>query len=218
VELLRPLPLAAAAMLALLCVGGALAAAGSWPALQQYFAPAVARKTPPAASTPTPQPARSSVAVATQQSALRVKDSSEANAELLPHSERSPRGSSDLLAQANRLRQQRRWRAAEALYLRVLGQRPGVRAGSAAALAAAELRLSHLGRPRAALELFERALRMQPGGPLAEQARHGIAQSQRALGDAAREAAALERFLRQHPASLMRSHAEARLRELRASH
>ena len=84
-------------------------------------------------------------------------------------------------------------------------------ARAAAALAAADLRLNQLSKPRGALALFERVLALEPAGPLAEQARHGIAESQRALGDRAREAAAWRAFLRAHPGSRMRPQAEARL-------
>ncbi|HMI91424.1 MAG TPA: hypothetical protein VK509_08680, partial [Polyangiales bacterium] len=120
----------------------------------------------------------------------------------------------DGLAHANRLRAAQRWRAAEAGYVAVLDSetQPGARA--AAALAAADLRLDQLGRPHAALALFERALAFEPASALGEQARHGIARAYQALGDGPREATALRAFLRAHPRSRMRAVAEARLNAL----
>jgi len=205
--LARLLPAAAALGLTLLVAGGVVAAVRSYPALRSYFAPA------PAAPVASPRKPETAPAPARVPGAIEPAAIEPAASKPVPAP--SPRASADLLARANQLRAQRRWRAAEALYLRVLDERAGVQPSSAAALAAAELRLSQLGRPEGALALFERALALQPDGPLAEQARHGIALSYRALGDRAGETGALEIFLRAHPHSLMRARVEQRLRALR---
>jgi tetratricopeptide (TPR) repeat protein len=124
------------------------------------------------------------------------------------------RDAEDLLLRANRLRAERRWADAEQTYAQVLRAAPGSDAAYAAAVAAAALRLERLGRPQAALELYERALADRPGGALAEEAAFGVAECRRALGDAAGEAQALRRFLADWPSALMAGRARARLEEL----
>jgi hypothetical protein len=120
----------------------------------------------------------------------------------------------DLLRAASRLRAQRRWRDAEGVYAQVAATVPGSEPAYAATLAAASLRLEHLGDARGALRLFEAALRRRPDGGLAEEARFGVAEAYRALGDGVAEARALRAFLAAHPDAAMRPRAVARLREL----
>ncbi|MBN9164456.1 MAG: tetratricopeptide repeat protein [Myxococcales bacterium] len=88
---------------------------------------------------------------------------------------------SDLLAEANRPRGQREWARAAALYERVLGSQ--VDESYAATVALASLRLEHLGDPRGALALYERALSSRPGGALSVQAQAGAARCRRVLGE-----------------------------------
>ena len=90
-------------------------------------------------------------------------------------------------------------------------------AAYAAAVAAAALRLERLGRPRDALDLYERVQAERPRGALAEEAAFGVAECRRALGDAAGEAEALRRFLADWPAALMAGRARARLEDLGAT-
>lgn len=218
---MRPLPLAAALALSLLLGGTSFAAVRAWPALRAYFAPGpaqappqesiVVRAAPPPRAEPTAEPEQVSAQAATVDR--------EPRAPATPPSRRDSRAKAaiDRLARANELRAQRRWSAAEALYLAVLESGAGVQPSSAAALAAAELRLYQLGRPRAALALFRRALALEPSSALAEQARHGIALCHRARGDRLLERAALESFVKAHPGSPMRDRAEARLAELRSA-
>lgn len=124
------------------------------------------------------------------------------------------RDAADLLRMANELRGRRRWREAEAAYRAVLRAAPGGDDAYAAAIAAASLDLEHLGNPRGALRLFRDALAARPSGALAEEARYGIAEAYRALGDTAAEGRALRDFVAAHPGAAMRPRAEARLREL----
>lgn len=134
----------------------------------------------------------------------------------LAHSERENAAASgdDLLARANQLRAQRRWREAAAAYQSVIAGSAGTNGAYVAMLARAELLLDHLNRPSEALGLFQRAL-AQPSGLLTEEARYGIATCYRALGDSNRERQALNAFLAAHPHSLLRASAAARLTELR---
>ncbi len=88
---------------------------------------------------------------------------------------------SDLLAEANRARGQREWARAATLYERVMGSQ--VDESYAATVALASLRLEHLGDPRGALTLYERALSSRPGGALSVQAEAGAARCRRVLGE-----------------------------------
>lgn len=120
----------------------------------------------------------------------------------------------DLMKQANEQRRARRWQAADALYQRVMDEHPGTSAAYVAAVAAASIRLDHLGNPRGALALYRRALRRGPDRALAEEARWGVAEAHRALGNTERERRALEELVRAHPGSPLVPRAEARLRAL----
>jgi TolA-binding protein len=121
----------------------------------------------------------------------------------------------DLLRRANRLRKAQRWRAAERAYGAVAGRHPGSRSAHVARVAAASLRLEKLGDPRGALELYRAVLRRRPEGNLAAEARYGVAEALRALGDRSGEARALEQFLEAHPDNALAGAARQRLRELR---
>ncbi len=90
-----------------------------------------------------------------------------------------PREASDLLAAANRARRDREWRRAAALYERVM--RSQADESYAATVALASLRVDHLGDPRGALDLYERALEDRPGGALSAQAKAGAARCRRIL-------------------------------------
>jgi len=133
---------------------------------------------------------------------------------LAPAPERAAASSRDLLQRANRLRARGEWQKAERVYAEVARSSAVPHDAYAARVAAASLRLERLGDPRRALELFRAALREQPRGALAEEARFGIAECQRALGDRAAEAQALRELLALHPASVLRDKANARLKQI----
>ncbi|NMO18442.1 tetratricopeptide repeat protein [Pyxidicoccus fallax] len=120
----------------------------------------------------------------------------------------------DLLREANEFRAAGRWKEAEALYLHVIRGQPSSLAAYVARVASGSLRLEHLGDARGALRQFEGALRLQPQGVLDQEARHGIAEAWRALGETDAEMRALEDFLSAHPDSPLAATAQARLREL----
>lgn len=120
----------------------------------------------------------------------------------------------DLLRTANDRRREHRWRDAEQTYQKVIRGAPGSAAAYSATVAAASLRLEQLGDPAGALRLFRAALAQRSGGALAEEARWGVAEAHRALGDRAAEADALRAFVSAHPSSLMVSNAQKRLKAL----
>ncbi|WP_375757002.1 tol-pal system YbgF family protein [Corallococcus exercitus] len=120
----------------------------------------------------------------------------------------------DLLRQANAFRSAGKWKEAEELYLRVIRAEPSSLAAYVARVASGSLRLEHLGDARGALRQFQDAVRLQPGGMLDPEARHGVAEAHRALGDTAAEARALGEFLTMHPDSPLSTASRARLREL----
>ncbi|MCL4226966.1 MAG: tetratricopeptide repeat protein [Myxococcales bacterium] len=120
----------------------------------------------------------------------------------------------DVLALANQRRKQRAWREADALYRRVVRAYPRTEAAVVAEVASATIRLEHLGDPAGALAGFRRALKARPAGALGEEARWGIAEAFRGVGDARGEAFALRVFLETHPGSAMAPAARKRLAEL----
>jgi tetratricopeptide (TPR) repeat protein len=125
--------------------------------------------------------------------------------------------SRDLLRRANALRARGAFREAERMYSDVARSAADRDDAYAAGVAAASLRLEQLGRPESALALFREALRQRPRGALAEEARRGIAECHRALGDTQAEVRALRELLAAHPSTLLRSRAQARLDQLDGS-
>jgi len=120
----------------------------------------------------------------------------------------------DIVAAANQQRKEKRWRRAEALYERVMRDHAGTDAAAIATVASASLHLDRLADPDGALRRFRQALRLRPDGPLAEEARWGLAETQRALGDKGAERSALRAFLAAHPRSVNAARARQRLAEL----
>lgn len=120
----------------------------------------------------------------------------------------------DLLRRANEHRATGQWKAAEALYLRVIRTDPKGMSAYVARVASGSLRLEHLGDARGALRQYQEAQRGWPGGVLEEEASHGVAEALRALGDRDGEARALEDFLARHPDSPHGVAARTRLREI----
>jgi len=123
---------------------------------------------------------------------------------------------SDLLLRANERRRQQRFAEAAALYQQVLGRYPGSEAAYVARVSAGMLYVERLRDPGRAQRLFQAALKQQPHGALNEEARLGLADAWRALGNPTQERAALQAFLQHHPQALARPHAERRLRLLEA--
>jgi hypothetical protein len=120
----------------------------------------------------------------------------------------------DLLAQANAARAAHRWREADALYARVARGRNAALAAQTALVASASLHLEHLGDPAGAARRFRAALAAGPRDTLAEDARWGLVEAARALGDAAGERRALDDFLAHHAGSALAPRARARRVEL----
>jgi tetratricopeptide (TPR) repeat protein len=121
---------------------------------------------------------------------------------------------SELLARANQLRAQRRWRDAERAYRTVFRQHRGTPESYSAMVAAASLELEHLNGPREALRLYRQALAARPSGALAAEARYGIAAAYRKLGNREQEREALREFISKHPTSLRKTRAQTRLDSL----
>jgi hypothetical protein len=120
----------------------------------------------------------------------------------------------DLLERANRLRGAGNFREADAVYERVTREHRGAFAAYVAEVASASLHLEQLGDPRGAVQRFERALRMRPGGALDLEALDGLARARRALGDREGERDALRTLLSRHPGSAAAARATSRLADL----
>ena len=130
---------------------------------------------------------------------------------------REPRAPADLLQAANEQRRARQWSRADALYRRVVREHRGTRAAYVARIASASIQLEHMGNPARALRLYRSTLRQDPRGPLAEEARFGVAEALRALGNTAGERRALETFLSRHSDSPLAARVRARLAALGAA-
>jgi tetratricopeptide (TPR) repeat protein len=117
----------------------------------------------------------------------------------------------DLLKAANELRRQGRWAEAERAYSQVATRYGATGQGPVAALAAASLRLEHLGDPKGALRLYQSAL---GASSLSAEAELGIANSYRALGDRDAELRTLRRLASAYPNAAFHERVEARLRAL----
>ncbi|MFO8071820.1 MAG: FecR domain-containing protein [Polyangia bacterium] len=127
--------------------------------------------------------------------------------------ERAPTAD-ELLREARELRGQRDWAGAARSYRRLIELFPGGSQAEVAAINLAHLRLRHLGRPAGALHGYRGYLTRRPRGPLAEEARRGVASSYRALGETELERRALRQILTVHPGTPAASWARARLEEL----
>ncbi|MEM9489381.1 MAG: hypothetical protein AAGC55_09565, partial [Myxococcota bacterium] len=161
-----------------------------------------------------------------QVEAERVESARPGPTESLPSAERRPerpeprpkwqadKPAADLLRLANEARKTRNWRRADRYYQSVLSGGADRTATYVAAVASASIRLEKLGRPKSALALYRKALRLARNGALAEEARWGIAAAHRALGQAKLERRALEEFIARHPDSPQVAQARQRLRDL----
>jgi hypothetical protein len=119
----------------------------------------------------------------------------------------------DLMAEANAARKAKQWKKADALYLEVVRDHANSASAQVALVASATLHLEHLGDAKGAQQRFRAAIG-RVSGPLAEEARYGLAEAYRALGDDAAEAKALDDFLRHHADSPLADRARSRRGEL----
>ncbi len=119
----------------------------------------------------------------------------------------------DELSAANDLRRRAEWRAAEAAYRSIAVRYPRAEQAAVAQLAAAELRLDHLGDAAGALRMYQAVPR---GSALGVEALFGISRAARALGNRNAEANALRALLDEYPASLQADGARSRLKQLSA--
>jgi hypothetical protein len=122
-------------------------------------------------------------------------------------------GPEEMLRKANDLRAKHHWLDATQLYEQTMRAFPDRAEAYSASVAAALLRLDHLGDPRGALRLFSSAVRARPEGALSEEARWGRIESYRALGDRSSETTSLREFVSLYPNSLLAPRARARLRD-----
>jgi tetratricopeptide (TPR) repeat protein len=123
----------------------------------------------------------------------------------------------DLLAEANRLRGQRRFGDADRAYRLVIRTEPRGREAYVARIASASLKLEHLGDPAGAARLYRQALGAGSSGALAAEAQYGLARSYRRLGQAEAESRALALVVSRYPSSAYASAAQRRLAELRSA-
>lgn len=126
----------------------------------------------------------------------------------------TPPSVSDLLAHANQLRREAHWAAAAHAYERAVRSSPRSQEAYAAMVAAGGLYVDKLRKPARGATLFLRALSSRPSGALAEEARWGLAQAYKSLGNRRAERNALKSFLQHHPHGALSSQAQARLQHL----
>lgn len=120
----------------------------------------------------------------------------------------------ELLARANHLRGEGKYRAAVRVYMLALRADPRGAAGNVAAVAAAAIRLEFLNNPRGAAALYRRALSIRPQGPLALESYEGLARAYRALGRRDAERKALQALIDLDVPSPAQARAKERLETL----
>ena len=120
----------------------------------------------------------------------------------------------DLLGEANAKRAEKKWKESDTLYAKVIARAPKTLAAQTALVASGSLHLEHLGDAKGATARFKKALAIAKG-PLAEDARWGLAEAARASHDPKAEAAALDDFIKHHPDSPLISQAKTRRAELK---
>lgn len=166
------------------------------------------QSTPSADSRPNPEVAPSS------QARLPVRERTappiNASSALLPAQEAAV---VDELSAANDLRRSGQWQAAEVAYRRIAAHYPRAPQASVAQLAAAELRLEHLGDAAGALQAYQS---VPLNSALGVEALFGVSRANRALQNSAAEAAALRSLLETYPTSLQADAARKRLKQLSA--
>lgn len=123
---------------------------------------------------------------------------------------RSPAQSAGtLLALARQQRSAGRYREAATVYRRVVAEYAGSAEAGTALVSLGELELSQLGAPAAALNSFERYLKM--GGPLAPEAHYGRIRALRQLGRHDEARIATEQFVQKYPRSVQAAQLRAQL-------
>ncbi len=122
----------------------------------------------------------------------------------------SPKQAEDLLAKANTARRSGRYAEALELYQTVMKRFPASRQAEVARLAAASLRLDHLGDVAGAEALYDQGA----DGSMSAEALYGLAEAKRRRGDHGGERAALQRLLAEHPNSPLSRSARKRLETL----
>jgi hypothetical protein len=134
--------------------------------------------------------------LAATESAPEPADSEQkANAPALPSA--SP---SALLARAQALRSQGKYRECAATYRQLVASFPRSDEARVSFVSLGELELSDLGQPGRALHSFDNYLRM--GGPLTREARYGKIRALQMLGRETEQQSAIAEFLRDYPNSV----------------
>jgi hypothetical protein len=119
-----------------------------------------------------------------------------------------------LFARANAERARGLYEVADGRYAELARDYRGTRSELAARISHGNLLLHRLDRPAHALQAFASYLAARPDGPLAEEARVGMAVSLQRLGRAREEREAWRSLLERHPGSLHGARARARLSQL----
>ena len=99
-------------------------------------------------------------------------------------------------------------------YQDILKRYPGRPESTAVLISLAKIELRHLNLPKRALDHYTTYQRRAPGGPMAEEALFGIAETYRRLGDRNLEGETLRLFVERYPKSSQLKRARARLRQL----
>ncbi len=206
---------AAAAVIAFAGIGSASAAVMWW-AKQQRLEPTVEQLTPPKPLTRKQKTAPVKPVVVSLEE-TEVTPITLDEIELSPPDPRArTRKPEDWLEDANRLRAQKKWKEADENYARVWQAAPNSDAAYVARVASAGVRLEHLHDARAALARYKSALKVSPKGPLSEEARYGISEAYRAMGDRQAELEALRTFIEKHPSAGLTLKAKKRMLQLEA--
>jgi hypothetical protein len=120
----------------------------------------------------------------------------------------------ELLKNAQILRASRDWHQAARAYEKLIEIYPDSDETRASFVSLGEIQLNKLGKPRSALQQFERYLSVATQGPLSQEALFGKARALNALGRSQAEQETLNLFLTRFPSAIQAGEAKARLSDL----
>ena len=118
---------------------------------------------------------------------------------------------------ARECRRQRDWKCAAEAYRKVRELYPSHPMANTVMVPLAQIELKYLGNPRQSYRLYSEYLRVQPHGPLSQEALYGKCQALGEMGEKEKEAKAIGQFLTRYPRSAYAPNARERLQELQGN-
>jgi tetratricopeptide (TPR) repeat protein len=122
-----------------------------------------------------------------------------------------------LLKKARQLRKDKDWDAALKVYGQIVDQHPGSGEAGVAEISLGEIHLESKGNPAEALKYFNAYRKANPAGSLFKEASYGAIRCYRKMGQADKESAEIEKFLKQFPDDFYSEKLKQRLEDIKAA-